>query len=146
MEQQADIKEMFLLIRELVKVLRVFQNEKTICEEITFSQFCIIDHIKEKGTLPLSELHELLAVEKSTTTRLVNPLVEKKLIDRTRCSCDSRAIILTVTPQGEQVHAKMWNCMSCFTTKMLEHIPEGDKNTVKRSVKLFIDCFAFYNK
>src|SRR4030067_1269375 len=138
MNKQLNDKELFSLVKELMKVLRLLQNDTIFCEGITFSQFSILDLVAEKGNLELSELHKLLVVEKSTTTRLVSPLVGQKLLVRTESTRDSRAITLKITRHGEEVHRKVWNSISCFMDNMIKHIPEERKEAVFDSLKIFI--------
>ncbi|UCF56837.1 MAG: MarR family transcriptional regulator, partial [Deltaproteobacteria bacterium] len=70
---------MFSLMSELARAVRCCQQEAVFCENVTFSQFFILDMVAEKGKLKLSELHQILSVDKSTTTRLINPLVKQGL-------------------------------------------------------------------
>ena len=139
MKQQAhNTKTMFFLIKELTKVLRSYQNEAAFCEGVTFTQFSILDLVAEKGILSLSELHKLLSVEKSTTTRLVNPLVEQKLLKKTESLHDSRAVELVITKLGKKVHIRVWECISGFMQNMMKEIPEEKINDVFNSLRIFI--------
>jgi len=97
------------LIAELSRATRIFQQESVFCAGVTFSQFFILDQVAAGGgRLPLAELHSALEVEKSTTTRLVAPLVEQELISRQRSRRDSRAVELSLTPQGREVLKTVW--------------------------------------
>jgi DNA-binding MarR family transcriptional regulator len=42
---------------------------------VTFHQFLILDAVAARRGLELAALHGILAVQKSTTTRLVTPLL-----------------------------------------------------------------------
>ena len=97
------------LIAELSRATRIFQQESVFCAGVTFSQFFILDQVAAGGgRLPLSELHSTLEVEKSTTTRLVAPLVKQGLIIRRRSRQDSRAVELSLTPPGRDVLKTVW--------------------------------------
>ncbi len=91
------------LIAEMSKATRIFQQESVFCEGITFNQFTILDQMaKTGGEIPLSELHGRLEVEKSTTTRLVAPLLKKGLVEKNRSKKDSRAANLSLTKEGRE--------------------------------------------
>jgi DNA-binding MarR family transcriptional regulator len=68
-------KEVLSLVSELCQVVRFCRQDSMFCEDVTFTQFLILDEVAKKGELKMLELHQILAVDKSTTTRLVNPLV-----------------------------------------------------------------------
>jgi len=127
----------FILIRELAKSLRIFQEGAVFCEELTFTQFVILDHVMQNGRLPLSDLHALLAVEKSTTTRLVQPLVNRKVVLKERSTSDLRVVELVITETGEQLHKQIWECVSGFVQHLQETIPTDQKDQVVDSVGLF---------
>jgi DNA-binding MarR family transcriptional regulator len=131
-------RDIFQLVKDLGKVLRSFQNESVLCEGVTFNQFCILDYVAEKGDLELSELHRLLSVEKSTTTRLIDPLVRRGLLNRRKSHHDSRAVELTLTGDGREVHQAVWECISGFIDNVLRDIPGEKRKDIMDALKLFI--------
>lgn len=129
----------FHLLQEMGKVMRIFQSEAILCEGVTFAQFCILDHTAARGgRLELSELHGLLSVEKSTTTRMVGPLVKRGLVRREKSDHDSRAIELVLTAKGTDIHKKVWACVSGFIDDVLQRIPGDRRNSVFESLGVFI--------
>jgi DNA-binding MarR family transcriptional regulator len=58
--------------------------------------------------------HKILSVEKNTTTRLVNPLVNQGLVVRQKLEGDSRAINLSLTQEGKEVYPKARKCLAGF--------------------------------
>jgi DNA-binding MarR family transcriptional regulator len=133
-------RDVLSLVSELCQVVRFCRQDAVFCEDVTFSQFLILDEVAKKDKLKLLELHQILAVDKSTTTRLVNPLVRQGLIERERCDHDSRAVNLRLTPAGRRVHRKVWLCLEGFVGAIEGRIPEKKKKLVYEAVKLFIDA------
>ena len=132
-------RAVFHLLQDMGKVMRIFQSEAVLCEGVTFAQFCILDYTAVRGgRLELSELHGLLSVEKSTTTRMVGPLVKRGLITREKSAHDSRAIELALTAKGRDVHGKVWGCVSGFIDDVLQHIPGDRRNSVLEALGVFI--------
>ena len=131
-------REMFSLISELSRAVRCCQQEAVFCENVTFSQFFILDVVAEKGKLRLSELHQILSVDKSTTTRLINPLVKQGLILREKSDHDSRAIILRLTRKGESVRKRVWECISRFVDVIQTEIPGEKRAEVYEAVRVFV--------
>ncbi len=131
-------QQLFETIRRLVTSLRIFQNETAFCEDITFSQFSILNYVSKTGMLEMSELHSLLSVEKSTTTRLVEPLIKKKYLGKKRSGADSRAIELYITDSGKEIHQKVWKCISDFMINMENSISPEKKSEIYHALDVFI--------
>lgn len=131
--------QLFATIRRLVTSLRIFQNETVFCEDVTFSQFSILNYVCRTGILEMSELHSLLSVEKSTTTRLVEPLIKKGYLEKIRSNHDSRIIELHLTTDGKKVHQDVWNCISDFMFHMNQSIPDDKKDEVLGAIEIFIN-------
>ena len=131
-------REIFTLISELMRTLRCCQQESVFCENVTLSQFFILDAVGEKKELRLSELHEILSVDKSTTTRLVNPLVKQGLVRRDKSNHDSRAVNLRLTRKGKAVREKVWVCLAGFLDGIQKGISKENGPGVLESVRLFL--------
>ena len=131
-------REMFSLISELARAVRCCQQEAVFCENVTFSQFFILDVVAEKGELRLAELHGILSVDKSTTTRLVKPLVKQGLVVREKSDHDSRSVKLRLTRKGESVRRDVWACLSRFVDMIQMGIPEEKRTEVYEAVKIFL--------
>jgi DNA-binding MarR family transcriptional regulator len=133
-------QEVLTLISDLCQAVRCCRQDAVFCEAVTFSQFLILDQVAKKGTLEMLELHRILAVDKSTTTRLVNPLVRQGMITRERSDHDSRAANLKLTLAGKDVHKKVWLCLEDFVDAIGRGIPDEKKTDVYEAVKLFINA------
>ena len=133
-------RDVLSLVSELCQVVRYCRQDAIFCEDVTFTQFLILDEVAKKKMLKMLELHQILAVDKSTTTRLVNPLVRQGLIDRKISDHDSRAVNLILTPAGRKVHRKVWLCLEGFVGAIEGRIPAKKRKLVYEAVKLFIDA------
>ena len=130
-------RELFEIMMSLAREIRCCSRDEAICQNLTFHQFMILDAVARKGELGLTDLHQILSVEKSTTTRLVNPLVQRGLIRRNRATHDSRAATLSMTDEGREIHRKAWGCLEEFFDGIAQSIPEGRKEEVLAAVRVF---------
>ena len=130
-------KEIFGIIMNLSREIRCCSRDEAICRDVTFHQFVILDAVAKKKGLGLADLHKILSVEKSTTTRLVNPLLQKGLLKRDKAEHDSRAAKLTLTEEGKETHRKVWMCLVGFFESITRHIPEGRQEETLEAVKAF---------
>lgn len=131
---------MMALFNGLSQVVRCCCREEAFCEGVTFHQFMILDAVSRTNELHMTELHRILSVEKSTTTRLVNPLISQGLLQRSRADHDSRAVKLLLTREGIETHRRVLSCMTGFFRRMLAHIPPERRAEVLGSVKVFIEA------
>jgi len=133
-------RDLLKLISELSRALRCCQQQAVLCENVSFSQFFVLDLVAEKGTVKLADLHDILSVEKSTTTRLANPLVKKGMILRKKSDRDSRALCLTLAQKGKEVHRKVWECFSGFIDTIAIRISDQKKEEVYEAVRIFLNA------
>ena len=131
-------RQYFNVFRDLSKTLRFFQSKAILSEKITLIQFSILDHINTDGFLEMSRLHQLLSVEKSTTTRLIQPLIQRGLIEKVQSQEDLRVYKLVITPDGIAVHATVWECISEFLERMMQNIPDDNREEVIKNMYVFI--------
>ncbi len=132
-------RELLSLITDLARLARIFQQDQAFCEGVTFTQFLILDAVTESGgQLALSRLHTLLEVDKSTTTRLVAPLVARELVTKRRSPDDGRAWELVMTAQGREVTAGVWACLRGTVAAIEARIPDGERAEVLGGVRSFL--------
>jgi DNA-binding MarR family transcriptional regulator len=132
--------ELMGLFSGLAQVMRCCCRDEAFCEGVTFHQFVIMDAVAKAKELNMSDLHQLLSVQKSTTTRLVNPLIKKGLLRRDKADHDSRVVKLTLTTEGIETHKKVQLCVMDFCHKVTSNIPEEKKAEVLECVKIFINA------
>ena len=133
-------QEVFSLIGELSRALRCCQQEESFCLDLTLSQFFILHSIADKGKIPLAELHDILAVEKSTTTRMVSPLIQRGLIVQERSEHDSRALDLRLTPQGKEIYQRIWVCLAEFLDTIQKEIPAAERRKIYGATQTFLNA------
>jgi DNA-binding MarR family transcriptional regulator len=121
----------------MTKATRCCHQDEMFCQGVTYTQFVILDHIARQGVLKLTDLHGLLAVEKSTSTRLIQPLVEQGLVLKNASPTDSRAINLKLSDKGIGVHKEFWSCLKGFLDKVANEIPADIREDVINHVIMF---------
>lgn len=76
-------------IATLAKALRCCQQETVFCENLTYYPWKLLE---KSSSLDFPSCMTFGGGDKSTTTCLVNPLVERKLVGREKSETDGRAI------------------------------------------------------
>ncbi len=139
-EKHPDTRKLLFLIAELCQTARCCRQDALFCEGVTFSQFLILDALATQGFMKMADLHTILAVEKSTTTRLVKPLIESNLVRQEKMNHDRRAIYLRTTPEGEETYRRVWDCFTEFAAAIRGKIPEDERPQVYRALGIILDA------
>jgi len=122
----------------MVRATRCCRQDTAFCGGVTFHQYIILDAAVKNKNLHISDLHGLLGVEKSTTTRLVNPLIAKGLLIKEPSASDSRALRLALTEPGVKKHREVESCLANFFSDIMRNLPANDQEAILRSVQIFI--------
>jgi DNA-binding MarR family transcriptional regulator len=131
-------REILSIMTELSKAIRYCRQDEVFCEDVTYTQFIILDTIAKNQTLNMASLHEALSVDKSTTTRLVAPLIKRCLVVREKADHDSRVAILKLTEEGKEVYEKVWQCLISFIRAVQAEIPDEKREGVLEGVRTFL--------
>lgn len=131
-------KEILSIISELSKAVRCCRQDEVFCEDVTFTQFVILDEVAGNETLDMARLHEILSVDKSTTTRLIAPLIRRNLVVREKAGHDSRAATLRLTREGKEVHEKVWQCLISFIRSIQDEIPKNKRKSALEGIRMFL--------
>ncbi len=137
---QSGNPEIFPLMVELVKELRCCCRNDAFCGGVSFTQFIILDRMVEVEKMNMADLHRFLSVEKSTTTRLVAPLVKQKLLCRDTSCHDSRAVTLSLMERGKAIHKQVWRNIESFLKAIYAEIPPEKKDSCLAGCRVFLEA------
>ena len=123
-------------IRNLSRALRTFQNCAVGGSGITFTQFAILDLTSQRNPLHLKDLHLLLGVEKSTSSRLIKPLIVKQYIEKQHDPEDKRNVNLYLTEKGMEVYKIAWASVSEAIDHFFSAIPKTKQLNIASSLQI----------
>ena len=102
------------LHRALSDLLRMFQfrdRDRICCHDISVTQCyaleALVQHTERAPGCTLNELAAALYLDKSTASRVVDALVAKGYAAREPHPGDGRAVLLTPTPAGRRLYARI---------------------------------------
>jgi DNA-binding MarR family transcriptional regulator len=131
-------RELLTLLFELCRASRCCQQEAMLCEDLTFIQFYTLDLVARADGMKLAELHEALLVDKSTTTRLLEPLLTRGYLRKQKLPSDARAAGLKLTAAGRKIHARVGECVGDYLAGLESEIPSGQRAEVYAAVRLLL--------
>lgn len=87
-------------IRQIVRVLRLASREAEKRVGLSGAQLFVLQKLAEGGVLSVNDLAERTHTHQSSVSVVVQRLVERGLVDRTRSQKDARQAEVTVTAAG----------------------------------------------
>lgn len=102
-----DAAALHAAVSDLVRVYQFRDRDKICCYDISVTQCYALETLSEKGSLRSQALAEILMLDKSTTTRVVDALVRKGYVTKQTDVDDARALALTVTSRGRALYEKI---------------------------------------
>ena len=100
---------------------------------ITMAQAKVL-HVLMAGPIHMSELVARLRVTPSTTSGLVEKLVDQGLALRADDTADRRQVIVSVTPAGLELMERFREFNARQLRGLLQTLPEADLDTVEREL------------
>ena len=84
-----------------------------------------------------------MRIDKSGVSRFVEDLVQKKFVERNPSVEDRRFVTLHLLPKGQERFEKIEHDMYYKFKKVLEQIPENNRDQVVESLRLYNEaCLA----
>ncbi|KAA1245846.1 MarR family transcriptional regulator [Aquimarina sp. RZ0] len=118
-------------------IINLLYTEKSIREkinselrvfDISIQQFNVLRILKGQNGKPanLSTIQERMVSKMSNTTRLVDKLIKKKLVNRIVCETNRRKIEITITPDGTNFLAEVSPVMDRFEKRITSKLSDGE--------------------
>lgn len=102
-----DAQALHAALSDLVRVYQFRDRDKICCYDISVTQCYALEALVERGAMRSQALAEMLMLDKSTTTRVVDALVRKGYAGRSRDDEDGRALSVRVTRTGRALYEKI---------------------------------------
>lgn len=128
-------------IRQLERKLGMLNDLQSACCGITFAQCHAIVEIGRAGTLSLSDLADILGLDKSTMSRTINNLVNDGLVFRDLDTEDRRYVRIKLTENGQKIFEEIEATMKLYFEKVYGAIPVNKQEQVLESMVLLVKAF-----
>lgn len=104
---QKEAEALHAAVSDLVRIYQFRDRDKICCYDISVTQCYALEALVERGPSRSQALAEVLRLDKSTTTRVVDALVRKSYVERLPDPEDARAVSLRVTPDGRKLYERI---------------------------------------
>jgi DNA-binding MarR family transcriptional regulator len=116
--------------------------KEQIGDDLTNDQHYILRYIYRAGNCTSTELAEVFEVNKSAITAIINRMVDRELIKRTRDEADRRVVYLTLTAVGtklfEKTEEKISNLVESIITRFDEREIQDFLNTYEKLADILL--------
>lgn len=104
-EEELDrfIADVWISITRLMKRIRHQGHDISEEHDLTGSQVFALWQIRDSGPMTMGDLAEALAVTHGVATRMVDRLVEKGMLERSRDDSDRRVVLVSLSELGVSI-------------------------------------------
>ena len=110
---------------KLTSIFRVLSSQYNL----SYSQYCILMKVDASGN-PMSDLAKILGLDKSTLTRNINVLINRKLVDKYQDQDDLRIYRVILTSKGEKIKTHLYSDLDNFTSDLLNALDNNVQDEI----------------
>jgi MarR family transcriptional regulator, 2-MHQ and catechol-resistance regulon repressor len=140
-----DAAEFNRVLSELVRVYQFRDRDRVGSHDVTGAGAHVLDVLVRLGPIGLNQLAAELFVDKSTASKLVTGLEEKKYLSRTIDPEDRRAVLLEVTGAGRELHERISGDRLRDVTALLRPFTDEHRQGMTTRLRQIIRTYAVYS-
>lgn len=100
--------------------------KEQIGNDLTTDQLYILRYVFQRKNCTSSELADVFEVNKSAITAIINRMVDRDLIERSRDQNDRRVVYLTLTEEGDRIFKKTEEKIHCLVESIITKFNEEE--------------------
>jgi len=134
------------LIRRLNQISMALFFEETTPLDLTSVQYAALNMIQEVPGIDQASLSSMIAFDKTTIVKVLDRLVEKGLITRTRSETDRRINHLNVTPKGSALLKEIHPMLDRSDKRILAPLSESDQRKFMEMLSRLVQVNNIYSR
>ncbi|RXT04258.1 MarR family winged helix-turn-helix transcriptional regulator [Ammoniphilus sp. CFH 90114] len=140
--ERDEIEELRLTVQKFIRLFGLLNQNVTPCGyQLSPSQvFCLQE--LEHRTLTVGDLAELLLLEKSTVSRLVDGMVKGGFVSRELNEGNRREVLVSLTEKGHKTLNRVREQSIEFYEALLEPLSQGEQQQVYQGFKLMTESLS----
>ena len=127
------------IVRVLIRNLGLLERSEACCCGVTLTQCHAIVEIGRLKEVNLTNLAELLNLDKSTMSRIIDNLVNQSLVSREVHTQNRRYIIIKLTKKGNEIFMGIEKSMEDYYNNLISLVPKDKKDQVLESLQILFD-------
>jgi DNA-binding MarR family transcriptional regulator len=106
---------------------------------VTRQTYPVLSGLARLGPQPATRLADVIGLDRSGTSRYADRLVEAGLVARNPDPADRRALLLSLTPAGEQVIATLRAALTAQLAEQIAQWPAGQVESLISGLRLLVE-------
>ncbi len=102
-----DARALYEALNDLVRLYQFRDRNMICCNDVSITQCYALQALSRGGAMTLGSLARELFLDKSTASRVAETLERKGYVERSTHPDDARAIQITITARGRNLHRKI---------------------------------------
>ncbi|GGM67369.1 MarR family winged helix-turn-helix transcriptional regulator [Dactylosporangium sucinum] len=111
-----------------------------VSNEVTSTQFAVLSAIASTPQTDQNSLSRQVSLDTSTVGDVVNRLLERGYVVRSRDPDDRRRNVLSLTEEGDRLHAVISVAASRMTDRLVECLSEQDRDDLVRILQTLVEA------
>lgn len=111
-------------------------------KDLTVPQFRVLGFVDRRGRASVKDVAEHLGIPMSGASRLVEKLVDRKLVARTTDPKDRRRVILTLRPAGKRLRVRARERTQQGLATTFQRLTPAERDAIARALPVLRDLFS----
>lgn len=134
-----EVREVLDSIRRIVRLLRLSSREAERKVGLSGAQLFVLQKLAEARVLSVNELADRTHTHQSSVSVVVQSLVEKKLVTRSKAAADGRRLELALTPAAKTLLRKAPGAAQDRLIEALEKLPGAARSQLAKSLSRLVE-------
>lgn len=117
-----DAEALYEAVNQLIRVHQFRDRDRICCYDVSVAQCYALETLVKQGPLRLQALAQVMFLDKSTASRIVDSLERKGYITRMEDAADRRAVQLEPTAAGRKLYQTIRADLVAEEFAMIEHM------------------------
>jgi len=141
---KSELRSFHVAFTELIRLYQFRDRNDLTCSGLSVSQCHALEILAEAGTLRMGELAARLNLSVSALTRVIDHLVDRKLVSRADDPRDRRAYLISASPAGaalvDGVHDEFYELERAVLAEYSPEIRTAVIDCLKQLSKAIASC------
>ena len=125
-DNRSGMRLLNILPRMMHVILQDYISETALDRGLNHTQIKTLIHIHQAGSTTMTPICRSISLEKGSMTTVVDQLVDRKLVERTRDRDDRRKVVVSITEQGKALAEELHDELSAYISSRLSCLTERE--------------------
>lgn len=122
-------------IQEIYRKTTILLNKALEPYDLTYAQFRVLNCLWKKGDLTQKEILNIISVQPSTLTGVIDILVEKQMVERIGELSDGRLKKVALTTKGKSLQYPTWSAVDKVEVLQTQRMTAENKEIVLKELQ-----------